>query len=68
MRMSFTSVLLRGMLGELVEYVKASLVGDLTDNARLFKEVVVDVGADGFSLRIELDFKVLAESRRVVVS
>lgn len=59
---------LRGCLCELIKNVEVSLVQNLTNHPRFFKEIVVDVGANGLTLRIELYLQVLSEARRVVVA
>jgi len=61
-------MLLRRSLGELVEDVEITFVGDLADDARLLEQIVVDVCSDGLALRVEVYLQVLAKARRVVVA
>jgi hypothetical protein len=48
--------------------VKIPLVGDLTDHSCFLEKVVVDIRTHWLALSIEVDLKVFAKSRRVVVS
>jgi hypothetical protein len=57
----FTSVFLRGSLGELVENVKVSLIRNLPDHSRLFQQVIGNVGSDGLALGVEFQLQVLSE-------
>ena len=47
--------------------MEVTLVCDLAHYTGLLEQVIIDVCSDRLSLRVEVDFKILAESRRVVV-